>query len=362
MKSLRAFCALLLASLCVRAADTEFVVLVTGDGIRHQELFTGADAELMNEGNKKASGIESLAPLKTAFWAGDARTRREKLMPFFWNELAAKHGVVFGNQALGSKVVVKNTNHFSYPGYGEILNGQPLAEINSNDRVWSPRQTVLEYVREEFGLQPGQVAAFASWDVFNWICMSKEGAVFCNAGYKAMPDSIMNESLRLWSGVQFQMLSPWDTVRHDLVTLNLALEYLRVKKPKFLYLALGETDDWAHNRRYDRTIQTLHFFDDALKRLWTLLQSTEPYRGRTTLVITTDHGRGNTGEDWTGHGSKIPGADEIWLGIFGPDVEARGEARSTETYSLSNVAATILKLYGLDAKKFNPEAAAPVSF
>lgn len=355
---LQSIIALCCACVAAHAASSNFVFLVTADGLRHQELFGGADPELMKESSKKASGIESLDVIRKSFWAETATTRREKLMPFFWKELAAKQGVVFGNQALGSKVVTSNPHHFSYPGYAEILNGQPLAAIDSNDRVWSPRATLLEFVRAEFKLPAGQVAAFASWDVFNWICMSKEGAVFCNAGYEAMPDRFTAERFGFWSSLQFQMRSPWDTVRFDAVTLNLALAYINQEKPRILYLALGETDDWAHDRRYDRTLQAAQLFDDALRQLWEALQRTEPYRGRTTLIVATDHGRGRTPQDWTDHGSKIPGADEVWIGVFGPEVKARGEAKETGALSNSQIAATILHLLGLDPKKFNAEAAA----
>jgi hypothetical protein len=347
----------LLAILPLQAADRDFVVLVTADGLRHQELFQGVDPELMKEENKKASGIESLGAMRERFWADSPKERREKLMPFFWKELAANHGVVFGNLALGSKAVVSNPHHFSYPGYAEILNGQPLAAIDSNNRVWSPRPTILEFLRKEKNVPASKVAAFASWDVFNWICMSQEGAVFCNAGYEAMPSSFSGEKFRHWSDLQFQMLSPWDTVRLDAVTLNLALEYLRAEKPRFLYLALGETDDWAHNRRYDRKLHASRLFDDALRQLWTTLQETDPYRGRTTLIVATDHGRGRGLQDWTDHGKNVPGADEVWIGVFGPKVAGRGEVSNAETVSNSQIAATILEFLGLDGQKFNSEAA-----
>ena len=35
------------------------------------------------------------------------------------------------------------------------------------------------------------------------------------------------------------------------------------------------------------------------------------YRGRTTLILTTDHGRGRTPQDWTDHGADVPGSEEI---------------------------------------------------
>src|SRR5688500_8868728 len=87
----------------VRAGETEFLFLVTGDGIRHQEVFTGVDPNLMNEAAKKQSGIATLGPLKERFWAESAKERREKLMPFFWKMLA-KEGVIYGNRSLGSAV------------------------------------------------------------------------------------------------------------------------------------------------------------------------------------------------------------------------------------------------------------------
>jgi hypothetical protein len=60
---------------------TQNVVLVTTDGLRWQELFRGADPELMNA---EAGGVEDLDRLEAAYGRGDAQDRREALMPFFW--------------------------------------------------------------------------------------------------------------------------------------------------------------------------------------------------------------------------------------------------------------------------------------
>ena len=347
--------------LSVCAGQTEYLFLVTGDGIRHQELFGGVDPQLMQESAKKWSGIENLAALRERFWAESATERREKLMPFFWKTLA-KEGVIYGNRSLGSAVRCRNKHWFSYPGYAEILNGGPVPQINSNDSIFSPRETVLEYLKRELKLKPEEVATFGSWSVFNYITMQKDGVLFCNAGYERIdPNLPSTPAMRMWSNVQFETKSPWETVRFDAVTLNLALEYIPLHKPRVVYLALDETDDWAHNRRYDRTIQSLAYFDEALQRLWTLIQSTEPYRGKSTVIVTTDHGRGRTPEDWTSHGDGVRGAEESWLAIFGPDVPRSGEMRNTPTYSQSNVAATMLTLVGLAPEKFNPRAAPPVA-
>lgn len=342
------------------AGQTEYVFLVTGDGIRHQEVFTGADAELMKEENKKASGIEDHAALREKFWAESPKERREKLMPFFWGTLA-QEGVILGNRALGSRVRMNNPHRFSYPGYAEILNGQYVEEITSNEGRFSPRQTVLEYLREKKGWRPEQVAAFGSWKIFNWITMQRDGAIFCNAGYERMPAEIMSEQGKVYDQLQFDMLSPWDTVRHDVPTLELGLDYIRARQPKCFYLALGETDDWAHNRRYDRVLQTARYFDDALKKLWNTLESHPAYRGKSTLIITTDHGRGSTLENWTSHGKDIEGAQDVWVGIFGPNTPDEGELKNTPPYSLSNIAGTMLRFYGLEAADFNPQAGPPIA-
>jgi hypothetical protein len=347
-----AFCSVF-STAAAQPRATDYVFLVTADGLRRQELLGGVDPVLMMEESHEKSGIESLESLRREYWSEDPAERREKLLPFFWRELS-REGVVLGEAR------VKNPHHFSYPGYAEILNGQPLESIDSNDSVFSPRETVLEYVKRKRGLSSHQVAAFASWSVFNWITMREEGSIFCNAGYEGLELPRLTEKVRLLERLQFEMRTPWDSVRHDPVTLGLALSYVEAYRPILFYLSLGETDDWAHERRYDRAVQAIRGFDDALRELWTFLQSTEPYRGRTTLVVTTDHGRGRGLDDWTSHGKEVPGSDEIWIGVFGPDTPDRGEVRGVENVFQSNVAATVLELLGLDYRDFNPEADEPI--
>ena len=87
-----------------------------------------------------------------------------------------------------------------------------------------------------------------------------------------------------------------------------AMDHLRRARPRVVYLALGETDDWAHDGRYDRVLETYARTDGYLRELWTWLQADPEYRGRTHILITTDHGRGHTAKDWRDHGAKVEGA------------------------------------------------------
>src|SRR3954453_21486131 len=89
------------------------VVLVTADGLRWQELFTGIDPMLMNE---KSAGMQEADKLRKELWKDSPEARRSALLPFFWTKLAPL-GIVAGNVRKGSSVEVTNGFRVSYPGY-----------------------------------------------------------------------------------------------------------------------------------------------------------------------------------------------------------------------------------------------------
>lgn len=85
------------------------------------------------------------------------------------------------------------------------------------------------------------------------------------------------------------------------------------------------------------------------------------YHDCTTIVLTPDHGRGVTQEDWNGHGKKIPHSEETWLAVYGPDTPKLGERReSVAEVHQAQVAATVAALLGEDFRAAFPAAAAPV--
>lgn len=340
------------------ALETEYVVLVTVDGLRHQELFTGVDPLLMD--NAKEAGIDSPDVLREEYWRETPNERREALFPFFWGTLADE-GIILGNQERNSKVLVENHGRFSYPGYAEILTGRVIESIKSNAKVRNPETTVLEFVQSELDLPYTGVAAFCSWEVFNWIVSKEENAFPCNAGYELMDPALITDGMKPLNEAQMEMLTPWDSVRFDEVTFTFAMEYLKTYEPKVLYIGLGETDDWAHNGRYDRVVHAANYFDRAMEELWTTLQSMEKYAGKTTLIITTDHGRGDNIITWKSHSSMIPGSEDIWMAVFGPDTPNRGELADTETYTQGQVAATLAKFLGLNFEAVHPSITPPLA-
>jgi hypothetical protein len=57
-----------------------------------------------------------------------------------------------------------------------------------------------------------------------------------------------------------------------------------------LYIALGETDDRANGGAYARLLNSMERNNRQLKELWDYLQGSPQYKGKTTIIITIDHG------------------------------------------------------------------------
>jgi bisphosphoglycerate-independent phosphoglycerate mutase (AlkP superfamily) len=135
---------------------------------------------------------------------------------------------------------------------------------------------------------------------------------------------------------------------------------LRANSPRVLFIGYGETDEWAHGGRYDLTLRTAKQVDAFIAELWQFMQSMPAYRGSTTFIITTDHGRGDGAADWKRHGEDVAGAEAIWLAVMGPDTPALGE-RENDTFTQAQVAATLASFLGEDWRSVNPVAAIAVS-
>jgi len=357
---------LFLSSCCAAAAvsaqqpKTRNLVLVTADGLRWQDLFNGIDPRLMKE--KEAGMNETGAPgLRDRLWKATPEERRMTLLPFFWGTLAPA-GVVLGNVTKGSSVQVTNRYRVSYPGYSELLTGRAQDDvIRGNDPVQNPTPSFLQVARQRMKLGHQKVAVFGSWDMFHYIAESHRGDIFVNAGYEASPVPAGNPRVAELNKLQMQARYMDESARHDAFTFGLAMEYLKSVQPRLLYIALDETDDWAHARRYDRVLNSIQFLDEALHELWTWIQSSPAYRDSTTLMVTCDHGRGSTLADWHGHGDDVDGANQIWLAVVGPDTPHTGEARQTEIYHQRDIAPTALKLLGIDITGYSGVLGKPIA-
>jgi hypothetical protein len=323
---------------------TENIFLITLDGFRWQELFSGADSALLKnrEFTSNSMGMMSI------FWHDSLEERRKKLMPFFWTILAAK-GQLYGNRWHDNNVNCSNTMWFSYPGYSEILCGFADDErINSNKKIDNPNVTVLEFLNKSPQYK-GKVAAFASWDVFPFIINEKRSGLPVNAGYETAIEKNLSEREVFLNELQGIIPGHWESVRQDAFTHHYALEYLKKHQPKVVFISYGETDDFAHDGRYDEYLKSAHRTDQFIQQLWQWAQSQPAYKNKTTFLITTDHGRGTIPlQNWKHHGDEIHGADQIWFTVLGPDTLPTGEQKTAGQVYQNQIAKTAAAFLGID--------------
>jgi hypothetical protein len=338
------------AAFAAEASDRS-VILVTIDGMRWQEIFGGAQEKYVDP---RAGGVLDVAGVRERFLRDSAEARREALMPFLWS-VVAKQGQVFGDPAKGAAARVTNGKKFSYPGYQELLCGFPDARIKSNDKVPNPNVSVLEWLNGRPGFD-GRVSAYGSWDVLRSILNDGRSRLPMVAAWELISDEPLTPGERAVNELIPEVTHVWHNNALDVITQRGALEHLKKRKPRVLYIMLGETDEWAHARRYDTYLDAAHNADRFLRTLWETAQSMPEYAGKTSLVITTDHGRGGTLGDWTNHGPDVPGAENIWIAAMGPAVPARGGRENVET-TQAQVAATVASLVGEDYHAAVPQSA-----
>ncbi len=334
---------------------TENVVLIVSDGLRWQEVFRGAEEALMDP---DCGGIEDAAGLRREFWRDTPAERRRALLPFFWDVIGTR-GQLFGNQTEGSLAHDTNGQDFSYPGYNEMLTGAPDPRIDSNDPNPNPNVTVFEWLNRKPELA-GRVAAYATWSVFDAIFNAKRSGLKTCSGWRpappclappfpAMVRRLFETTTRYWAD------NSWDSFLQAAV-----LDEVERNRPRVLFVGYGETDEWAHLGRYDLLLSSAHGMDRFVAELWDRMQAIPQYRGKTTFLITADHGRGQGLEDWKEHGNDTPGSSEIWIGVIGPDTPPWGERLVAAPVTQAQIAATVAALLGYDYRSVSSGAAPPL--
>ncbi|GAA4745054.1 alkaline phosphatase family protein [Flavisolibacter ginsenosidimutans] len=332
------FCVgLLLFALVSKAQEkAQNLFIITTDGVRWQEIFNGADSLLLSNPHF----VNDTALAKRLYWDDSQNERRKKLLPFFWNVLA-KEGQLYGNRQKESRVNVKNIYKISYPGYNELLSGypDPLPILNAPQQ--NRNKTVLEFLAENPAFNDS-VASFTSWNVFPFILNKTKSCVKQNCGYENVDDT--TESVDVLNRVQ-NGVPQKNKTRYDLLTFFAAKQYIRQHHPRVVFLSLGETDEFAHQGRYDLYLQQLSAVDKMIAELWYAAQTDPVYKDKTTFLLSTDHGRGRS-ERWTTHHAFIRGSGEIWLGLLGGNIAPAGEMQGVNTIFQNQVAATAAFLLG----------------
>ncbi|HEU5291870.1 MAG TPA: phosphoglyceromutase [Cyclobacteriaceae bacterium] len=325
---------------------TKNVIIVTLDGVRWQEVFEGADSSILFN----ADYVHD-QKVKNQFWDKTPEERRNKLFPFLWNTIGVQ-GQLYGNRNYESDVNCSNPYFFSYPGYSEMLTGMVDLDVNSNGKIENPNYTVLEFINDQ-KLYENKVAAFTTWDVFPYILREEASGIPVNAG-KESTTGMLSEKEVMLNELQELIQNPHGS-RYDAFTFYLAMEYLNRIRPNVLFISLDETDEYTHKGKYDEYLKSAHKTDIMLAKLWDWIQSQPDYKDQTTLLITTDHGRGKRAKKgWTHHGLHVIGSGQIWLAAIGPDTPDLGEIRFPYQVYQKQIAKTIAAFLGLNFVQDKP--------
>lgn len=344
---------LLLAS-PLSAQQTKNLFLIMPDGLRWQEVFRGIDPAFLTKDHK----AESSAKLKDEFIRPTPEESRQALMPFLWTTIA-KEGQIYGNRDKGSIARVTNPHHFSYPGYSETFCGFVEPAITTNNKIPNPNTTVFEFLHSKPAFS-GKVAAFGTWDVFPFIFNSERAGFLVDDGIAPLMRGTLTPAIHTINTLRADTPRRWSSAHFDSLSYRAAREWISANKPRLCFIGLGETDEWAHEGDYPQYIRAIQRDDAYIKELWDFCQNDPQYKGTTTFIITTDHGRGDKDSDpkaWNNHNAKTPGADAIWIAVIGPDTPARGELKDTDPVTQSQIAATIAQLLGEDFRATEPRAA-----
>ena len=328
------------------------VVLVTIDGVRWQEIFRGADPTLVAQPKYVADDLKENA---TKSWV-DVPDRAATLTPFL-HSATEQGGVLIGNRDAGECARVTNDMWFSYPGYNEILTGKADNTITANEFGLNRNVTVLEWLNRQPAFH-GRVSVVGNWDVFTDIVNSKRSGVPTNVG----------------------MGKAWPT---EVLTARYALEGLGHGDTRAMFVGFGDTDDYAHLGDYYQYLSALNRADDWIRQIWETIQANPELRGRTTMIVTADHGRGDNPPDaWREHASQtyldkvapdylpeyrktgITGSNNVWMVALGPAVRPSGAGayRGGACAGSNQIAASMLTALGADWKAFDAGAGAPLAF
>lgn len=303
-------------------------MLVTLDGSRFHEIFAGVDPTLAAEHQLPAERIVSA----------------ERLMPHLHALMSS--GVALGAPGHGAALSASGPEFVSLPGYSEIFSGRRVTDCKDNGCAGSGAPSVADQLVEQ---TRGSAAVITSWPDIARVAAANP-AVAVSAGRHGGATRS-----RFGHGDPGRLLQrsepepPWpghDDFRRDRFTAELALAYLKAEQPSFLFVGLGETDEFAHQNNYAGYLDALVEADQYLGKLAEALTERAARGVRTALIVTADHGRSLNFRD---HGAPHPESARVWLVAAGSAIPQRGLVAAGREHHLSDIAPTLRELFGLRA-------------
>jgi bisphosphoglycerate-independent phosphoglycerate mutase (AlkP superfamily) len=144
--------------------------------------------------------------------------------------------------------------------------------------------------------------------------------------------------------LQSEIIREEGETRYDELTFIACKEYVQKHKPSAVFLSFSGTDNAGHDKRYDHYLQEANNADRMISDLWRMVQSMPEYAGKTTFLITTDHGRGGKQSNWSGHGFFVSGSSQTWFALLGPAIIPNGEMKTPNQVYQKDLHGLILEI------------------
>lgn len=327
--------------LCAKGDKDSRLVIITIDGLRWQEVFEGADENLLSDTKQ----VRDSKLYRETYWRSTPEERREVLMPFVWSTIAKK-GVLIGNRNKNSMMQVANKTSISYPGYSEMMTGMVDEAITGNDPVNNPHRNVLEAVNEDPRYR-SSVVMYGSWKSTRFAIHNEQAGIPASVSYEPSIAKKPTPRIKLAERMLEGMPHYWRSEHFDAFTYAFAIETLLNDHPKVMWISFGDCDEWAHARKYDLYLDGAKGTDAFIRDIYEACEADKFYKGKTTYLITCDHGRG-FGNEWSSHGSSTKGSDATWLMLLGKGINPEGETSECGPFYTKQVAATIANILGID--------------
>ena len=132
--------------------------------------------------------------------------------------------------------------------------------------------------------------------------------------------------------------------RKDDSTVVHAKNILTAHRPNLMLINLKDPDYFGHSSSWSNYIKGIQSADENIKDLYDFIQADDNYRGKTTIIITNDHGRHSPGvaDGFINHGDGCEGCRHIQFLALGPDFK-EGVGFQTP-YEQLDISATVAKL------------------
>jgi hypothetical protein len=319
------------------------VILVTIDGTRWQEIFGGVEAARARSAGLRDCdivGAEELLP-NLRRWFVDG-------------------GVVVGGSP-EAPMLASGPSFVSLPGYQEIFTGR-ASSCTSNLCPHMDDTTLLDELAQQQRLAPEQVAVITSWERIERVAARAPERITLSTGrhhgagrerlrVNASASQLLDEAAASGAG------PGWLDYRADRFTAALALRYLAAEHPRFLFVGLGDTDEYAHAHDYAGYLEALRRADHFVGELMQTLAQLGEYGEETAVLVTADHGRA---ADFSSHGAASPESARVWLLAAGAGLPAHGGQGTGQIAHLADIAPTVRRWLGL-ADDFAASAGRPIA-